>query len=72
MTSDERQQLHEQVAQLSYQAIVYDGLSREVHCKDDELAEQMAQKVMVYLRGLLDEEWGRIESDKEATKEVMV
>lgn len=65
MTEDERNQLHEQAAQLSYQAIVYDGLSREVHCRDDELAEQMAQKVMVYLRGLLDEERNRIEQAKE-------
>lgn len=66
MTTDEKKLLHELAAGLCYEALVLDHLGQEALCQDDELAEQMAQKVMVYLRGLLDEEWNRIEQMKEA------
>lgn len=65
MTPDERADLHEQAAQLSYQAIVLDHLGREVLCKDDELAEEIAKKVMTTIRQALDDEWTRIEKENE-------
>lgn len=68
MTTDEQRDLHEQAAQLCYQAIVYDHLSREPLCKDDELAEQIAVSVVAHIRRLLNDEWGRIEAAKEVER----
>jgi len=67
MTPEEQRDLHEDSAQLAYQAIKFSPLFRLLtNDQADALAEEIAKKIDARLAVLIDEELDRVEAQKAA------
>lgn len=67
MTPDERRELLHDAERLAYQTIRFTGLYKEFPSAQwNELAERLGRVTLRYVEALVDEEFTRIESEKQA------
>lgn len=70
MTTEDKKDLHEISAQLTYQAILFSRLNGVLtNSQWDAKAEELAHKVDAYLDGLITEEFQKIEVAAEQAAE---
>lgn len=70
MNSEQKHELKAQAIDLAYYHILHSGLHKELENNEewDRKSEEWANRVLLFLDGLSDEEFTRIESERRETE----